>query len=165
MGRPTSRAATPTLGSSQISTQTYLPMDTPQQLPASLDKYARVAFLVFVSGVICGIVGLIFPQNTLSRNVLLGVAFAGGITFLGVGYVIAQMQWKYSIWTLVLLLPIVLFGIIYVFISGKDPNDLLGTFIGTVWYANLFLVFLLFLVSCAGWIGWWHNERSGSASR
>jgi len=41
-----------------------LPMDTPQQLPASLDKYARVAFLVFVSGVICGIVGLIFPQNT-----------------------------------------------------------------------------------------------------
>ena len=145
---------------------TYLPMDRPQKRPASLDKYARAAFLMFVSGIICGIVGLIFPQAALVRNVLLGVAFAGGITFLGVGYSIARMQWNYSTWTLVLpLLPIVLLGLIYVFTSGKDPNDLLGTIIGTVWYVNLFLVFLLFLVSCAGWIGWWRNERSGSASR
>jgi len=125
--------ATPTIGSFQISTQKYLPMATPQQLPASLDKYARVAFLVFVSGIICGIVGLIFPQDTLVRNVLLGVAFAGGVTFLGVGYVIARMQWNDSTWTLVLaLLPIVLLGFIYVFILRKDPNDLLGTIIGIV---------------------------------
>ena len=76
------------------------------------------------------------------------------------------MQWNYSTWTLVLpLLPIVLLGLIYIFTSVKDPNDLLGTIIGTVWYVNLFLVFLLFLVSCTGWIGWWRNERSGSASR
>ena len=50
-------------------------------------------------------------------------------------------------------------------VIGGIFHALLGTIIGTVWYVNLFLVFLLFLVSCAGWIGWWRNERSGSASR